>query len=129
MKTTKEMIIERVITIEYLDPSMSQNLLCKFPDDSAFGFNYSESGIWSPLLPRGRSGSEAFGSSDKLLGTRGKAMKRRRKKKLNGLNKRLDFSPNPKTTPKRGWNWLLKAAARRFKVQKRAAIQMILPTL
>ena len=95
------MIIERIITVEYLDPFMSQNLLCKFPDASAFGFNYSESGIWSPLLPRGRGGSETFGSSDKLLRTKGKAMKRKTKKAAvaNVVNKRLDFSPNP--PPKR----------------------------
>lgn len=46
-----EMEAERVITVEYLEPSMSEELLCKFPDASAFGFDYSRSGIWSPLVP------------------------------------------------------------------------------
>ncbi|KAI3866280.1 hypothetical protein MKW92_021551 [Papaver armeniacum] len=46
-------IIERVITVEYLQSSMATNLLCKFPDNSAFDFDYTQSGIWSPLLHRG----------------------------------------------------------------------------
>ncbi|KAI3921391.1 hypothetical protein MKW98_013325 [Papaver atlanticum] len=46
-------IIERVITVEYLQSSMATNLLCKFPDNSAFDFDYTQSGIWSPLLRRG----------------------------------------------------------------------------
>ncbi|KAI3969748.1 hypothetical protein MKX01_037950 [Papaver californicum] len=46
-------IIERVITVEYLQSSMATNLLCKFPDNSAFDFDYTQSGIWSPLLYRG----------------------------------------------------------------------------
>ncbi|MCL7033049.1 hypothetical protein MKW94_025640 [Papaver nudicaule] len=46
-------VVERVITVEYLQSSMATNLLCKFPDNSAFDFDYSQSGIWSPLLHRG----------------------------------------------------------------------------
>ncbi|KAI3893931.1 hypothetical protein MKX03_020114 [Papaver bracteatum] len=46
-------IVERVITVEYLQSSMATNLLCKFPDNSAFDFDYTQSGIWSPLLRRG----------------------------------------------------------------------------
>lgn len=38
--------------MEYLEPLMSKELLCKFPDNSAFDFNYSQSAIWSPLVPR-----------------------------------------------------------------------------
>lgn len=38
--------------VEYLEPLMSKELLCKFPDNSAFDFNYSQSSIWSPLVPR-----------------------------------------------------------------------------
>ncbi|XP_010532495.1 PREDICTED: uncharacterized protein LOC104808506 isoform X2 [Tarenaya hassleriana] len=38
--------------VEYLEPVMSRDLLCKFPDNSALGFDYSQSSLWSPLLPR-----------------------------------------------------------------------------
>lgn len=44
VKTTK--------VVEYLVPKMSNELLCKFPDNSAYDFDYSQSTIWSPLLPR-----------------------------------------------------------------------------
>ncbi|XP_073137987.1 uncharacterized protein [Henckelia pumila] len=50
-----------VKVVEYLESSMSNELLCKFPDNSAFDFDYSQSSIWSPLVPRtfgnGRGGS------------------------------------------------------------------------
>ncbi|KAJ8759775.1 hypothetical protein K2173_009876 [Erythroxylum novogranatense] len=38
--------------VEYLEPVMSKELLFKFPDNSAFDFDYSQSSIWSPLVPR-----------------------------------------------------------------------------
>ncbi|KAF3445063.1 hypothetical protein FNV43_RR14756 [Rhamnella rubrinervis] len=41
--------------VEYLEPLMSKELLCKFPDNSAFDFDYSQSSIWSPLVPRAYS--------------------------------------------------------------------------
>lgn len=44
LKTTK--------VVEYLHPFMSLELLCKFPDNSAYDFDYSQSTIWSPLIPR-----------------------------------------------------------------------------
>ncbi|XP_050382047.1 uncharacterized protein LOC126798988 [Argentina anserina] len=51
--------IERLIVVsgpckvvEYLQPVMSKELLCKFPDNSAFDFDYTQSSIWSPLVPR-----------------------------------------------------------------------------
>ncbi|GFQ05623.1 hypothetical protein PHJA_002706400 [Phtheirospermum japonicum] len=31
---------------------MSNNLLSKFPDNLDFDFDYAQSSIWSPLLPR-----------------------------------------------------------------------------
>ncbi|KAL8045467.1 hypothetical protein ABFX02_08G116500 [Erythranthe guttata] len=40
-----------VMVVEYLESSMSRDLLCKFPDNSAFDFDYGQSSIWSPLLP------------------------------------------------------------------------------
>ncbi|KAG0526531.1 hypothetical protein BDA96_06G153700 [Sorghum bicolor] len=54
-------VVERVVTVEYLEPSMSRELLGKFPDPSAFDFDYSQSGIWSPLnkVPRGGACCEA----------------------------------------------------------------------
>lgn len=42
----------RVTVVEYLETSMSKDLLYKFPDNSAFDFDYAQSSIWSPLLPR-----------------------------------------------------------------------------
>ncbi|KAH6822919.1 hypothetical protein C2S53_019886 [Perilla frutescens var. hirtella] len=41
-----------VMVVEYLETSMSKDLLYKFPDNSAFDFDYAQSSIWSPLLPR-----------------------------------------------------------------------------
>lgn len=38
-----------VVVVEYLGDSMSKDLLGKFPDYSAFDFDYSQSSIWSPL--------------------------------------------------------------------------------
>ena len=39
--------------VYFLKPSMSKALLCKFPDNSfAFDFDYTQSSIWSPLVPR-----------------------------------------------------------------------------
>nr|XP_043637532.1 uncharacterized protein LOC122608493 [Erigeron canadensis] len=40
-----------VKVIEYMLSSMSNELLTKFPDNSAFDFDYTQSSIWSPLLP------------------------------------------------------------------------------
>ncbi|KAM7505014.1 hypothetical protein LguiB_003918 [Lonicera macranthoides] len=41
-----------VVVVEYLETTMSKDLLGKFPDNSAFDFDYSQSSIWSPLLSR-----------------------------------------------------------------------------
>ncbi|EPS59199.1 hypothetical protein M569_15612, partial [Genlisea aurea] len=41
-----------VTVVEYLRSSMSKELLTKFPDNTPFDFDYSQSSIWSPLLPR-----------------------------------------------------------------------------
>lgn len=48
----KEEEEEGVIVIQYLEASMSNELLCKYADNSAFDFDYSQSSIWSPLVPR-----------------------------------------------------------------------------
>lgn len=49
------MRFERVKVVEYLVPSMAKELLGKFPDNSAFDFDYSQSSIWSPLVTRAYS--------------------------------------------------------------------------
>ncbi|XP_052180751.1 uncharacterized protein LOC127793956 [Diospyros lotus] len=53
------------VAVEYLGDSISSELLCKFPDNSAFDFDYSQSSIWSPLLPH-----PPPSSSDHLLTAR-----------------------------------------------------------
>lgn len=47
-----ERLIATAKVVEYLEPVTSRDLLCKFPDTTAFGFDYSQSSIWSPLIPR-----------------------------------------------------------------------------
>ncbi|XP_027346456.1 uncharacterized protein LOC113858154 [Abrus precatorius] len=46
------LVLRTTKVVEYLEPFMSLELLCKFPDNSAFDFDYSQSTIWSPLVPR-----------------------------------------------------------------------------
>lgn len=41
-----------VMVVEYLQSIMSKQLLGKFPDNSAFDFDYTQSSIWSPLIQR-----------------------------------------------------------------------------
>ncbi|KAI3763206.1 hypothetical protein L1987_53659 [Smallanthus sonchifolius] len=43
--------VANVKVVEYMLSSMSNELLCKFPDNSAFDFDYTQSSIWSPLVP------------------------------------------------------------------------------
>ncbi|XP_039131307.1 uncharacterized protein LOC120267694 [Dioscorea cayenensis subsp. rotundata] len=138
------MIVERVITIEYLEPSMTIDLLRKFPDESAFGFDYSQSEIWSPLLPRGRhesllefsdarKGKSSKGKLKKIKGmfieTKLNNNKKKKKKKRmsNMFIKNLDFSSSS-STPVKGWRRVLRAATNKFKGQKRSSLQRLLPT-
>ncbi|KAF8412665.1 hypothetical protein HHK36_000633 [Tetracentron sinense] len=128
------MIIERVVTVEYLEPSMSRELLCKFPDNSAFDFDYSQSALWSPLIPRGYasfSGSPmkiqrklSYGlekitqENFKKVTTKIKTnitTKIKKKKKIS------DLSPTPVKgyTPRKGWTKVLKAASKQFKRKKK----------
>ena len=44
--------VRLIKVVEYVESAMAEELLCKFPDTSAFDFDYSQSSIWSPLLPR-----------------------------------------------------------------------------
>ncbi|KAK4279013.1 hypothetical protein QN277_016779 [Acacia crassicarpa] len=49
----QSLILGRTVkVIEYLEPLMSIELLGKFPDNSAYDFDYSQSSIWSPLMSR-----------------------------------------------------------------------------
>jgi hypothetical protein len=61
-------VVERVVTVEYMGQSMSRNLLGKFADSSAFDFDYAQSGIWSPVnkIPSVSPASGA-GSRDFLI--------------------------------------------------------------
>lgn len=130
------MVKERVITVEYLEPSMSLELLGKFPDNSALGFDYSQSGIWSPLLPRGRHAPASLLRSQvrkKLLSgspvtiRKVKAKFSKKKRKQSALGKNLDFTPIP--SPKLGpWKRALRAAAKRFKILGKSPLQMVPPT-
>ncbi|KAL9241694.1 hypothetical protein vseg_015774 [Gypsophila vaccaria] len=55
-ETTKPFLNNNLIVIRYVNATMSNSILHKFPDHSAFGFDYSQSAIWSPLvLPRFKS--------------------------------------------------------------------------
>ncbi|KAF8704201.1 hypothetical protein HU200_031697 [Digitaria exilis] len=141
-------VVERVVTVEYLEQSMSRELLGKFPDSSAFDFDYSQSGIWSPLtkVPRGGAEAEAAASSTDFLianpkrraraggcfkdsGAGGKSRWRRRRRRLRrdgsflDLHEtgraRLDFSPPAPSPAKEGWRRVLKAAIRKFKARQR----------
>ncbi|KAK6238558.1 hypothetical protein QUC31_004027 [Theobroma cacao] len=51
----ESLIIATARVVEYLEPLMSRELLCKFPDNSAFDFDYTQSSLWSPLVPRAYS--------------------------------------------------------------------------
>ncbi|KAG8082593.1 hypothetical protein GUJ93_ZPchr0014g47263 [Zizania palustris] len=150
-------VVERVVTVEYLEPSMSRGLLGLFPDSSAFDFDYSQSGIWSPLnkVPRASpaSGGGGEGSTDFLVanpkrraraGGRSRSRRRRMRPRRDGssLNlhdmgrAKLDFSPPPSPLPAKeeGWRRVLKAAIRKFKSRQRRSrqaplLQMMLPML
>jgi hypothetical protein len=51
----ERLVIATTKVVEYLQPFMSKELLCKFPDNSAFDFDYTQSSIWSPLVTRAYS--------------------------------------------------------------------------
>ncbi|XP_075637971.1 uncharacterized protein LOC142610129 [Castanea sativa] len=53
---TDRLVMGTTKVVYYLEPLMSKELLCKFPDkSSAFDFDYTQSSIWSPLVPRAYS--------------------------------------------------------------------------
>ncbi|KAJ4976926.1 hypothetical protein NE237_002032 [Protea cynaroides] len=126
------MIIERVVTVEYLEPTMTEALLSKFPDNSAFDFDYTQSGIWSPLVPRGHS--LVSGSSkeirrrlsdgfEKVAQKKIKKVSSKIKKKVASAIKKngsdLSAIPLKGSTPRKGWaKKVLRAASKRFKKHK-----------
>ncbi|KAK8669474.1 hypothetical protein V6N13_106904 [Hibiscus sabdariffa] len=52
MDEQERLIMASAKVVEYLEPLMSRELLCKFPDNSALDFDYTQSSLWSPLIPR-----------------------------------------------------------------------------
>ncbi|XP_050244442.1 uncharacterized protein LOC126692749 isoform X5 [Quercus robur] len=53
---TERLVMGTTKVVYYLEPLMSKELLCKSPDkSSASDFDYAQSSIWSPLVPRAYS--------------------------------------------------------------------------
>ncbi|XP_010045105.2 uncharacterized protein LOC104433905 [Eucalyptus grandis] len=130
--------------VEYLVPAMSRDLLHKFPDGSSLGFDYSQSSIWSPLLPRSHfpvdSGCFAtprklcFGFGPERTATARRKKQKQKKKKIIDLSvsgkkkKRPAKVSGSSMTPsnvacapfaRKGWDKVLKAATKHFKKTKR----------
>ncbi|XP_030528127.1 uncharacterized protein LOC115739264 [Rhodamnia argentea] len=127
--------------VEYLEPVMSRDLLYMFPDNSSLGFDYSQSSIWSPLLPRSHFpiDSGCFATPKKLcfgFGHEKTSAARKKKVKLSMSNKKKMMKTKKKSakvsdsslTPtsvacapfaKKGWDKVLKAASKHFKKKKK----------
>ncbi|CAN1175017.1 hypothetical protein LINPERPRIM_LOCUS10289 [Linum perenne] len=125
--------------VEYLQPVMSKELLVKFPDNSAFDFNYSESSIWSPLVPRIHNFGGGFLPDSDL----GDDERKKRRKKMTAaaagedqsVSCRFDFGGGSRKEKEnrvdgtstvscvplasKGWNKMMKAATKHFKKKKK----------
>ncbi|CAL1352173.1 unnamed protein product [Linum trigynum] len=131
--------------VEYLQPLMSKELLVKFPDNSAFDFNYSESSIWSPLVPRIHNyggglenrprkrmkvkkmvvAGEVEGKNATSCNFSFGLTKMKKMKRKEGIMVDSVFSSNPVEgsvtcvpLATKGWNKVLKAATKHFKRSK-----------
>ncbi|XP_031486424.1 uncharacterized protein LOC116254915 [Nymphaea colorata] len=133
-------VIERIITIEYFDQRMSRQIAGKFPDATAYDFDYQQSGIWSPLLPRGTFPVSSSGDHLESLRKRRrcsigrsplfakpmKSVKRKKKKK----GKALCFNLANGATPKKAWYRLFGAASKCLKkTQGGPSLQLGMPTV
>ncbi|KAM7270670.1 hypothetical protein ACFE04_029884 [Oxalis oulophora] len=135
--------------VEYLIPVMSKELLCKFPDNSAFDFDYSQSSLWSPLVTRAYSPMEFDIVSPKKLDYELGFVELSQKKKkvtpiimkkvknrvvsvLKNKKNRVGFVDHnqlgstpvkgscvPSIISTKGWNKVLKAASKHFKKTKK----------
>ncbi|KAG2325110.1 hypothetical protein Bca4012_039599 [Brassica carinata] len=120
--------------VEYLQPVMCQELLCKFPDNFAFGFDYTQSSLWSPLLPRNYASPSdldsdscvchnlelgEFQESKKIMKT--SMNKKMKKSKLDMSSIKNEDSPGSGCFPvhTKGWDGVLKAASKHFKKSKK----------
>ncbi|XP_030930969.1 uncharacterized protein LOC115956823 [Quercus lobata] len=120
---------------------MSKELLCKLPDkSSAFNFNYTQSSIWSPLVPRAYSAMDlnfdfedldfmtptnkkiSFGGGAMVLSNKTKLKKvtYNIKKKLNiNLNLNVLKMKHMHKNKTKAWTKALKAASKHFKKKKK----------
>ncbi|KAF8079992.1 hypothetical protein N665_0984s0011 [Sinapis alba] len=116
--------------VEYLQPVMCRELLCKFPDNSALGFDYAQSSLWSPLLPRNYASPSDLDSDTFVCRNLefGEFLESKKKMKISMKTKKkkivkLDVSDSSKVgcfaIPTKGWDGLLKVAAKHFKKSKK----------
>ncbi|KAG9157153.1 hypothetical protein Leryth_025714 [Lithospermum erythrorhizon] len=118
-----------VIVVEYLEPSMSKGLLTKFPDNSAFDFDYTQSSIWSPVVKRKFNATNSTFKATTFHALKSKfnaAVFDNFQQKINFNNKpnnALGFhysqlSSSSQTPKGQGWGKVLKAAKKQFKKKK-----------
>ncbi|KAK4581933.1 hypothetical protein RGQ29_025188 [Quercus rubra] len=118
---TERLVMGTTKVVYYLEPLMSKELLCKFPDkSSAFNFDYTQSLIWSPLVPRAYSAMDLdsdFEDLDFMTPTNRKISfggveesHLQHQEELKKLNINLNLN---------AWTKALKAASKHFKKKKK----------